>query len=293
MPTETTPLYSGTNTMGQATTAATDSNSNQGFDSSKLAENVSQFARSTFNKENLEAAAQFTKDTAIEIKKQAQDGDQSLRFLAFVGGLACTVVGLIAMVSRFTTFDIVGSIIDFYLIVLGIIVIILEGKNMILPKQFVARIHKYALFLKFLWGRGVLYFICGTLFLYQFDLLNLIVGLYMCFVGVLYIVIGHRAANKLKTLRTSIYSEQTLRSKYESANIEGNGLNLVQFRSLCQQLGLDISLRETEAAFGYIQSKANKDCGEKLSFEDFKDWWNDVDEPEELLFPNSDSYNFL
>jgi uncharacterized membrane protein HdeD (DUF308 family) len=288
MPNEKTPLtYTSTTTTMMASsnnnsTTATNNNS------SSLTETISKFAQLAFTKENLEAAGAFTKEKALELKKEAQDGDHSLRFLALIGGLACVVVGLLELISRFMRLDVVGSLIDLYIVILGLIVIILEGKNMLLSAQFVERIHKYALFLKFLWGRGALYFVIGTLQLYQIDLLNLISGGWMCFVGVLYILVGRRTANKLKSLKKNIYSEHTLRTKYHEANIEGDGLNLSQFRGLCFNLGLDLTRRETEAAFDYISRKSS---GEKLCYEDFQAWWNESDVDERI--DDSFTYNFV
>lgn len=243
-----------------------------GAGASDFASTFSQFAQATFTKQNIEAATKYTKEKAVELKKQAQDGDHSLRFLGALAGIACIVVGIIGVVSRFLRFDIIGAMIDFYIILLGVIVIVLEGKNALLPAKLVENIHTYALFLKFLWGRGSLYFVIGTLLLYQFDLLNLIAGGYMCAVGVLYILVGKRTAAKLKKLRKFIYSEQTLRAQYNEADVEGDGLNMAQFKTLCFNLGLDLTRRELEAAFGHIQSKFHT---ERLSYQDFQAWWNE------------------
>lgn len=265
---ETTPLYSGIMSYNNNNNTS----SSSGNPESNFASTISQFAQATFTKQNIEAASNYTKEKAIELKKQAQDGDHSLRFLGLIAGLACVGVGILELVSRFLRFDIVGAIIDFYIVILGIIVIVLEGKNALLPARLVDNIHKYALFLRFLWGRGSLYFVIGTLQLYQIDLLNLIAGGYMCAVGILYILVGKRTAAKLKTLRKAIYSEQTLRTKYNDADIEREGLNMSQFKTLCFNLGLDLTRRELEAAFGHIQSKSNS---ERLSYEEFLAWWNE------------------
>jgi len=95
----------------------------------------------------------------------------------------------------------------------------------------------------------------------------------MCIIGGLHIVVGNRTANKLKAIRKSLYSENTLRTKFQNADIEGDGLNLQQFQSLCEDLGLVLSSRETEAAFDYIQ-KINNVTTVKLRFESFQAWWN-------------------
>jgi hypothetical protein len=272
---ESTPL-SGYSSLTPAAMAAstTSSNANGG-----MASAISQFAQATFTKENLEKAGTFTKEKAVELRNQAQDGDQSLRVLGLMGGLATIVIGVLELITRFLRLDIVGALIDLYVIILGVIVVVLEGKNMFLSETFVERIHKYALFLKFLWGRGSLYFVCGTLQLYQIDLLNLVVGAYMCFVGGLYIVVGQRTATKLKSLRKSIYSDHILQTMYCNADIDGDGLDLTQFRGLCNSLGLDLTRRETEAAFSHIQ---RSNSSKKLSFQDFQAWWNESSVEEQI-----------
>ena len=98
----------------------------------------------------------------------------------------------------------------------------------------------------------------------------------MCAVGTLYIVVGNNTAKKLKAIRKSFYSENSLRSKFQIANVEGDGLNLKQFRFLCEDLGLDLNRRETEAAFGSIQNTGDE-ANDKLSYQEFKSWWDDLE----------------
>jgi len=242
-------------------------------DNSMTIDSISELAKITFISDNLEAAGRFTKEKMMELKKQAKEGNRSLHFLALIGGLGCIIIGFFELTSRFMRLQIVGALIDSYIILLGIIVVILEGKDMFLSEILVQNIHKYALFLDFLWGRGMLYIFIGTMQLYQIDLFNLVSGGYMCIIGGLHIVVGNRTANKLKAIRKSLYSENTLRTKFQNADIEGDGLNLQQFQSLCEDLGLVLSSRETEAAFDYIQ-KINNVTTVKLRFESFQAWWN-------------------
>jgi len=252
-------------------------NQNQTHNGNKMADNVSQFAKTTFTSENIEAAGRFTKEKVIALKTQAQEGDRSLRFLALIGGIGCIIVALFELTSRIMRLQLVGAIIDLYIIIIGSIVVILEGKDIFLSKILVQNLNKYASFLKFLWGRGSLYFVCGTLQLTQIDLFNLVAGGYMCAVGTLYIVVGNNTAKKLKAIRKSLYSENSLRSKFQIANVEGDdGLNLKQFRFLCEDLGLDLNRRETEAVFGNIQNTGDE-ANDKLSYQEFKSWWDDLE----------------
>jgi hypothetical protein len=238
-----------------------------------FASTVSQFAQSTFTKQNIEAATNYTKEQAIELQKQAQDGNHSLRFLGVVAGLACVVVGIIELISRSLRFDIVGALIDCYIIIVGVMIIVLESKRTLLPAELVDNVHKYALFLTFLWGRGSLYFVIGTLLLYQLNLLNLIAGGYMCAVGVLYLLVRKRTVAKLQQQqRKYIYSEESLRTKYNEVDIDGSGLDISRFKAVCFNLGLDLTRLELEATFEQIQSKSKS---ERLRYQDFQAWWNE------------------
>lgn len=260
---------------------ANDSNSN-------MTDTFSRFAKTAFSSDNLESAGRAAKEKALELQKQAREGDRSLRFLAFVGGVACTLVGLLELTTRLARLAFLEAIIDVYIVLLGCVVIALEGRDVFLSKGIVQSINKHALFLTFLWGRGALYFVCGTLQLTQIDIFTLIVGGYMCFVGILYIVVGNTTAKKLRAIgvRKSLFSEEILRSKFRAADVGGDGLTLVEFRDLCQDLDLDLAGREVEATFGTIlQSTSNGTGhghgsidGDKLSYSSFKSWWDALED---------------
>ena len=151
-------------------------NKNQANNGSNVTGTISQFAKTAFTSENIEAAGRYTKEKALELKTQAQEGDRSLRYMGLIGGVACILVGLFELTSRIMRLQLVGAVIDVYVIMLGSVIIVLEGKDMFLSKRLVQNLNKYALFLKFLWGRGCLYFICGTLQLTQIDLFTLVAG---------------------------------------------------------------------------------------------------------------------
>jgi len=95
-------------------------------------------------------------------------------------------------------------------------------------------------------------------------------------IGILCIVVGNNTAKKLKAIRKSIYSDSTLQSKFQAANIHGDGLTVKEFRSLCEDLGLDFTSRETEAVFGCIQ-RIGDDTNDKLGYQEFKAWWDDLE----------------
>jgi Ca2+-binding EF-hand superfamily protein len=110
------------------------------------------------------------------------------------------------------------------------------------------------------------------------DLFNFIAGGYMSCIGVLMIFVGQRTAYKLKNMRRSLYSQQELQAKFAQSDVDGDGgLDLEQFRMLTNYLGLDMTRRETEAAFNHINT-----VGEKLTYDDFYSWWTKTDMEENI-----------
>lgn len=240
---------------------------------------VSGFAKSLFSSENVASVSQVVGEKVNELKRQAEDGDNSLRLLALLGGIILIVVASMEFAGRIMLFEIVDALIELYSFCVGIFIIVIESKNMLLSEGLQVRIFKYALFLKFLWGRGVLYFIVGTLQLYKMDIWNLLAGGYLCAVGALMVFVGHRTACKLKNMRKSLYSKHELQAKFAQHDMDGDGgLNVQQFRSLTVSLGLDMTRRETEAAFTYMK----KTSSEKLSYEEFHSWWNHAEMEDDI-----------
>ena len=245
-------------------------------------ESFSQFASGVFSKENFQQVGSAAIEQVQELKQQTQDGDFSIKALGFIGGILLTIIGSLEVVHQALSLNLVGVFIELYTCVLGFIVIVLEGKKMFLTSDFIDRLHKYALFVKYLWGRGALYFVAGTLQLTQLDFLNYITGVYMCFLGIMFIFIGQRTASKLRALKNSMISEHTLRDHFNevSATSVDGGLDRIQFRVLTQNLGMDMTRRETEAAFYYIP----KQDSEKLSFQEFVAWWRETDVQDDTSF---------
>jgi len=112
------------------------------------------------------------------------------------------------------------------------------------------------------------------------SILDLFVGAFVMLVGVTYVVVGHRSAKKLANLRRNLYTEGTLRSKFQEADLEGNdSLTKDQFQMLVAGLGLRLSERETEAAFMHI----GHDTG-SLTYDQFRLWWSSHGEESEGSF---------
>lgn len=220
-----------------------------------------------------DVAGTFAKEQVDEVSRLASEGDFSIRLFAMLGGLAMAVVSVLGFVARILTLHWVNALLCIYTFALGIIMVFLEGKKIPFSGALEENIVKYALFLKFVWGRGCLYFVAGTLTIAGGGLIEMIVGAFVAVVGIGFIVVGRRSASKLAALKKSQFSESTLLAEFNSAAGGGTHMNILQFKVLVENLNVDFNRRELEAAFLQIE-KADRD---RLSYAEFKSWWNDVD----------------
>lgn len=239
---------------------------------------LTNIASSLLTKENAEIAGNFAKEKFLELRKQASDGDYSIRLLALLGGIQLICLSTTELLGKVLTLHLFGALIEVYTFLLGLVVLILEGKGQIpfFPEHFATTIQKYALILRYVWGRGALYFVAGTLQLSQMGLFDLIGGSFMTFVGVVYIIVGRNAQSKLKELKNSAIPEATLKARFQQATSQNTDkLDLKSFKTLALTLGLDLNRREAETAFLMID---NDDDG-FISYAEFQLWWHDLDEP--------------
>jgi len=228
-------------------------------------------AGKVLTKENAETAGLFLKEQTLHLTQMASNGDLSLRLLAMLGGLAMVATSVMGFLGHVLTLAFVKAVIDMYTLFLGMVVLVLEGRQLPFPPSLEQGITKYALFLKFVWGRGCLYFVAGTLQLAQHSLFDLVSGGFMCFVGVTYIIVGQQTAQKLAELRNT--SEETLKSKFAEADLERSGtLTQSQFQNMTRSIGVELNLRETESAFLQLGKNEN----DELTYEECQTWWNQM-----------------
>lgn len=106
-----------------------------------------------FTSDNLESASDIARNKIRELRHSVKTGDWSLRLLALIGGVALIFTSVLELVSKILNFNVLGALIEIYVILLGVIIIVLEGSQISLPKRWLLQLHKYALFLKFIWGK--------------------------------------------------------------------------------------------------------------------------------------------
>jgi hypothetical protein len=114
-----------------------------------------------FTSENASWAGKLATDKITELKQMASEGDFSIRLLAQMGGLAMMVLSIMGFILKIINIEFLGALVEVYTFLMGLVVIILESKAF--PRRFEQNLNKYMLFLRFVWGRGCLYFVAGSL----------------------------------------------------------------------------------------------------------------------------------
>jgi len=221
---------------------------------------------------NVMEAKNFANERAAEFRQNLNEGHMSLRLLALLGGLAMIVVSVMGFMSDAFMFKWISAVFQIYTVLLGFVIIILEsGRQLSFFRRLENNLYKNALFLKYVWGRGLLYFFAGTLMISLSDPLDVLVGLYFCAVGVLFWCVGRSAAKKMGNMRRSALNPQLLQEQFAAADKDGKGsLTMKQFRSLTDGLGMDLTRREVESSFSQF------DCGPegRVNYETILHWWN-------------------
>lgn len=231
----------------------------------------------TLSSESVFEAANFVNQQVHRVKHTAEEGHWSFRVFSFFGGCTMIVTSVFDWVNYLLHLAPIHALIAFYVVIFGIMTCILEGRRF-LPITLVVvqqkRLHEQARFLKFVWGRGILYFFAGSLQFSHMTFLNMISGGFMMFLGVASIIIGRNTAKKLALLKASITDEEVLRNLFNENDVNGDGLlTQTSFASLVNKLGLQLNYNELEAAFSTI----DKDNDQRISYEDFKVWWTTFD----------------
>lgn len=245
--------------------------------------------------ENMEAA----RDRMRDLHRSATQGDFSLRFLALIAGVFLVTSSFFGILEMLLHLRPAAAVLEFYTFVMGCIMVLLESLGHIRRQQeglsvserlqlstqisildnTLQTIIQNARFLQFVWGRGAFYVFAGSLHFLQGSLGNFLVGGYVIFVGVMYMVVGRQTARKLTQLRKAL-AEHTLRAKFEQADKGGNGrLSIEELKHLTESLDMKLSHRECEAAFLCMDKR---DAG-YLTFEEFQNWWSDWGEGNETV----------
>ncbi|CAM9587577.1 unnamed protein product [Chrysoparadoxa australica] len=225
-----------------------------------------------------------------------RDGPLSLSVLCYGAGISLVATGFLSAFGNLFSLSPISALVHAYLFLGGCLIVCLEARGYnpkwitewiqfycrFIPKSVIVfaltsctpnPAHLFFLIYRFLtlvWGRGVFFFLLGTLAIAQWSLLDLLVGGYCCVLGVGMVWYGKSAMKKLEGLKGQIKDERSLRIKFEEFDKDNTGtLDVHELATLCQQLGSELTTAELEATMLCLDQ--NDDKG--IAYEEFLRWW--------------------
>jgi len=206
------------------------------------------------------------------LKTTATDGLVFFRALAFVGGVGMVVTSMLCFVLKF---NIRKFLLTIFTVLFGLLICTLEApfffSSSLVIIQTRETILEYCNFLRFLWGRGCFQLFAGLLQLTQVkNHMTSGSGAFMCFVGILSILVGRSASRRIKELRNSLNDEKLVKESFQQHDNDGDGfINSLQFSVLVRSFGVALSAKETDVAFRYL----DRDNDNLVSDIQFVEWW--------------------
>lgn len=166
-------------------------------------------------------------DSVVRGKKEfGKEGDINFRMLAFAGGLSVVLTSLLNIGICIYDIDLLDMMVYLYSLCFGLLICILEGH--FIQSDQVDGIRSAAIdslpVLKYLWGRGVLYVLSGSLQLSHVDSMNFLSGSFLIGVGILFISVGMHSRRRLKKLKNVLKDRKKLNQQFNKYDRDGDGL---------------------------------------------------------------------
>jgi multisubunit Na+/H+ antiporter MnhB subunit len=186
-------------------------------------------------------------------------GNVNFRILAFAGGVSVILTSSLSIAICIAHWGILEMMIYIYTLLFGVLICVLEGQ--FIKNETVNIIRSGAIeglpVLKYLWGRGVLYMLSGSLQLSHFSSMNVLSGAYLIGVGFLFVTIGMHTRRRLKKLKKSLKDVKVLKRQFNRFDRDGDGvLDMDEFGAFVANLtGDDMDEDELEGTFGAIDSQ--------------------------------------
>ena len=150
----------------------------------------------------------------------------------------------------------------------------LEGRRYACTHRFQKVLTDNCKILTFTWGRGLFYIFAGSLMFSLSNMVDMLIGGYVMFMGFTSVVVGRHTASKLTDLKHSMGSAKAVKAKFNEMDVDNNGsLDSKELANLCASLGSPLDHNELCAALDLM----DRDKNGNVSFEEFFEWfsgWN-------------------
>eukprot|EP00612_Vaucheria_litorea_P002777 CAMPEP_0171458924 /NCGR_PEP_ID=MMETSP0945-20130129/4408_1 /TAXON_ID=109269 /ORGANISM="Vaucheria litorea, Strain CCMP2940" /LENGTH=299 /DNA_ID=CAMNT_0011984829 /DNA_START=88 /DNA_END=987 /DNA_ORIENTATION=+ len=202
--------------------------------------------------------------------KTVKEANIPLRTLAAIGGVAMVTISVLSFLGYFFTLSILLAVFQAYQIAFGLLIFALETRSFFHTLLKKMRVFEYFKILSVSWGRGIFYIYCGSLILGAWNLVNILLGVYLIIVGLLFVIFGVNTVSKLKSLQKRFTNEDQLRQIFEHYDVDNSGaLDKQELASLCYEMGAELSRNELETALHLL----DRDEDGLIQFEEFIGWW--------------------
>lgn len=226
-------------------------------------------------KEALDATAPKNVQAAYKQRKQfVAEGSLNFRLLAFAGGLAVIFTSIESLDLCITTKDWLRLFIYLYLLAFGCVICILEAQFLIyftVVQTARQKIIDFIPALKYLWGRGLFYSISGIMQLSELSPANILSGLFLFSVGILFIVIGWRTKKRLSKFKKCLKDPKCLKKYFKKYDRDGdNVLDKDEFGALIVELTAEeMDEDELEGAFAVMDTQGKG----FVTLDELTAWW--------------------
>eukprot|EP00979_Chaetoceros_neogracilis_P018082 scaffold10550_cov271-Chaetoceros_neogracile.AAC.61 len=214
-------------------------------------------------------------------KEFSKEGNINFRILAFAGGLSVLLTSSLSIAICIAHLGILEMITYMYTFLFGVLICILEGQ--FIKNESVNNIRNAVLeglpILKYLWGRGVLYMLSGSLQLSHISSMSVLSGAFLIAVGFLFVVVGMNTRRRLKKLKRSLKDVRVLKRHFNRFDRDGDGvLDMDEFGAFVANLtGEDMDEDELEGTFGVIDTQGK----EYVTLEELQSWLKGYKKEEE------------
>lgn len=220
------------------------------------------------------SSPQTVKDAALQQRKQfATEGNLNFRLLAFAGGLAVIVTSIESLILCFYRGDLLKIFIYLCTLIFGWLICLLEGQFIRLRIVLSTRqkIIDSISVLKYLWGRGLFYMISGALQLSELSPANILSGLFLVGVGILFVIIGWSTKRRLNKFKKCLKDPKHLKKYFKKFDRDGdNALDKDEFGALIVGLTAEeMDEDELEGAFAVMDIHGKG----YVTLEELTAWW--------------------